>query len=181
MQARTFANQQKRRSTKSNKNSASREINANIVDLGKKHKWKDLLQVHKKDKIKFNHVNYSTIMSQLARIRNLDTRDTIDCVLSKIARILHYLSMPLRSLTLQHPNSRNAHWLLLNGKQQDIANSVWAFATLGVKAPKLFEGLDHESDRLVRDGTPQAISNSLCLCNPWSESAEVVRGVGSTE
>ena len=45
-----------------------------------------------------------------------------------------------------------------------FSNSVWACATLGVRAPKLFEALDQLSDRLLPDGAPQAISNSVWAC-----------------
>ena len=74
--ARTFANQHKQhRSKKSNNNTSPRELNGKIMELGRQKKWEDLLQVYQKEKKQFNAVNYSTIMSQLARIRQLDNRN----------------------------------------------------------------------------------------------------------
>ena len=41
---------------------------------------------------------------------------------------------------------------------------MWACATLRVKAPKLFEGLDRHNDRLLREGSPRTVANSVWAC-----------------
>ena len=41
---------------------------------------------------------------------------------------------------------------------------MWACATLGVKAPKLFKALDQQSDRLLRDFIPQDVANLVWAC-----------------
>jgi hypothetical protein len=55
-------------------------------------------------------------------------------------------------------------WLVEEGKPQTVANSVWACATLGVKAPALFAELDKNATWLVEQGDPQAVANSVWAC-----------------
>jgi hypothetical protein len=42
-----------------------------------------------------------------------------------------------------------------------VANTAWAFATLGVQAPALFDAVDKHGDWLVTEGTPQAVANTV--------------------
>jgi hypothetical protein len=34
-----------------------------------------------------------------------------------------------------------AKWLVENGNPQEIANTAWACATLGIKSPKIFDAI----------------------------------------
>ena len=66
---------QQRQQRRHLKRLAPKEINFNLVNLGKQKKWEDLLQVYQDEKTRFDDVNYSTLMSQLARIRHVDTKN----------------------------------------------------------------------------------------------------------
>ena len=74
----------------------SREINARIMALGKQHKWEDLLRVYREERTRFNDVNYATIMSQLAPIRHLDTRD------ATLLELLSDLPQQLKPVSYTH-------------------------------------------------------------------------------
>ena len=50
--------------------------------------------------------------------------------------------------------------LLRKGTPQDVANTAWAFATLGFEASALFSELDQHADRLIEHGNSQDISNT---------------------
>jgi hypothetical protein len=41
---------------------------------------------------------------------------------------------------------------------QAVANTVWAFATLGVQARELFAAVDGKVEWLVEEGSPQAVA-----------------------
>jgi hypothetical protein len=55
---------------------------------------------------------------------------------------------------------QRADWLVANGNQQDIANTAWAFATLGKKSNAWFGAIEKRSDWLVTDGSLQSIANT---------------------
>jgi len=55
---------------------------------------------------------------------------------------------------------KHAKWLVENGNPQNVANTAWAFASLGVTAPNLFFHVEKEAERLVENGSPQAVSNT---------------------
>ena len=68
-----------------------------------------------------------------------------------------------------------AAWLVENGNPQNIANTAWSFATLGIKAPNLFRLIDHNASRqqALRDVNAAlrmiivlsvALSQYSCLC-----------------
>ena len=187
LQTRTLANRNKRRSTKSTNNSnASRGINANIVDLGKQHKWKDLLQVYEKEKLKFNNVNYSTIMSQLARIRSLDTQDAtlLELVGDLPQKLKHFDARCMATTANSLAKMRipkHKRYLTVNFfaeldmvsdilfEKQDcryIALAVHASAKAKTPAPNLFANLDRNADWFLLNGNPQYISNSVWLVQP---------------
>jgi hypothetical protein len=46
-----------------------------------------------------------------------------------------------------------------NGKAQHVSNTCWAFATLGIQAPSLFDAVDKSGQWVVKEGTTQAIAN----------------------
>jgi hypothetical protein len=46
-----------------------------------------------------------------------------------------------------------------NAKPQEVANTCWSFATLGVHAPSFFAAVDKRGEWLVKIGDPQAVSN----------------------
>ena len=53
---------------------------------------------------------------------------------------------------------QRSDWLVANGSHQDIANTVWAFATLGRKSNALLAAIEKRSDWLVTNGQPQSIA-----------------------
>ena len=138
------------------------------MELGRQKKWEDLLQVYQKEKKQFNAVNYSTIMSQLARIRQLDNRN------ASLLELLNDLPQQLKHFKARNiGTTANALAKMRIPKQkryltveffaaldnvcdrlfeeqdcQSIALSAHASAKAKVPAPKLFECLDRNC-RLV--------------------------------
>ena len=58
-------------------------INKELVELGKKRRWKELLEVAEQKQASFNNVNYATLMSQLGRIRSFNKQDPRFLAISK--------------------------------------------------------------------------------------------------
>eukprot|EP00978_Attheya_sp_CCMP212_P044465 scaffold311218_cov31-Attheya_sp.AAC.1 len=46
---------------------------------------------------------------------------------------------------------KHADWLVKEGTPQEIVNTVWAFATLGVESPKLFLQVEKHAEWLVKE------------------------------
>jgi len=61
--------------------------------------------------------------------------------------------------------------LAKEGNSQELLNTAWSFATLGVKAPVFFKALEGESKRLAKEGKPQELSNTA-----WSLAALSLAG-----
>ena len=55
---------------------------------------------------------------------------------------------------------RHSRWLVREGTPQAVANTAWAFATLGFDAPNLFAEIERHSRWLVEEGTPQDVANT---------------------
>ena len=166
-----------------------RKINRKIVQLGRDHKWKEMLSLCQKQKDNFDNVNYATTMSQLGRSRSIRKDDPIlkeflDDLSKKfsvhgfgwmrsqgMANIVHAIGKMNLSgndsamrIVRRLEDNENATLLLKNGSPQAIANCVWACATLGIKSPNLFAELERNSTRLVQNGRPQEVANSVWAC-----------------
>ena len=61
-------------------------------------------------------------------------------------------------------DGKTAEWLFENGTPQNIANCVWACATLGITSPSLFRLLDGRNEWLFANITPQNIANCVWAC-----------------
>jgi len=59
---------------------------------------------------------------------------------------------------------RKGVWIVNNGKPREVANTAWAFATMGVDAPDFFEALDNNGEWLVENGEPQEVTNAAWAC-----------------
>ncbi|KAI2493157.1 hypothetical protein MHU86_21380 [Fragilaria crotonensis] len=132
-------------------------INKQIVALGKDGQWNEILNLYQKQKKNFNAVNYATVMSQLARIREVRQDDPLfEQFLADLNAKLHELGIqwlggvrPLSTIVyavgkmglLPERNSsakqimafledrKTAEWLMENGNPQDVANCAWAWYT----------------------------------------------------
>ena len=60
---------------KSGKAKRSVTINKNILKLGKHQRWKEILDLYEEESISYDTINYSTTISQLARIRETDKHE----------------------------------------------------------------------------------------------------------
>ena len=163
-------------------------INKKLVELGKKKQWRELLEVAKEEQASFNNVNYSTIMSQLGRIRSLDRSDPrFLTFLRALATIIDERGLPwiqarsasniihaIGKMKLRNSSSKRilgwistpkiAERFVEDGNPHDIANVAWACATLGFDAPNLFAEIEHRSKWLVEEGKPQAVANTALAC-----------------
>lgn len=164
--------------------------NKKIIELGRQSKWKDILQLYEKEQSDcFNNVNYATTMSQLGRIRTVNTRDPLfhsflddfACQLEsrghewlgtrQLANTLHAISkMNLKNIpgarkfvTLS-TNEQTSRFLARNGEPQEVANSAWAFAKYQLQSRTFFAELDNQADRLVSCGLPQEVANAAWAC-----------------
>jgi len=163
-------------------------INKKLVELGKKRLWKDLLKIAKEEQVRFNNVNYATVMSQLGRIRSFDRSDPhflafLKAMATKIgerglpwikpreaSNIIHAIG----KMQLRNPSTKRIlEWIstpetaaifVEKGKPQAIANTAWACATLSFEAPNLFAKIEEHSKWLVEEGDPQAVANTAWAC-----------------
>jgi hypothetical protein len=175
-----------------NAKSLAISINTQIIALGKEDRWIDILNLYQKEKQNFNAVNYSTVMSQLARIRQMPKDDPLfesflddlsaklyECGINWLGDVRHLLTtvhafmkmglQPNRNSSVNQimtfvAEAETAEWLVKNGTPQSIANCVWACGKLGIEAPKLFELLDERAEWLMNNGIPQSIANSVWAC-----------------
>ena len=164
-------------------------INKAIVQLGCDHKWKEMLSMYEKQKGSFSNINYATTMSQLGRIRSIRKdapllKAFLDDLSKKfdvhgfawignqgIANIVHAIGkMHLSSndsamrIVRRLEDDDNVTSLFENGTPQNISNSVWACAKLGIKSPNLFGELETNATWLVENGNPQNIANCVWAC-----------------
>ena len=158
--------------------------NKKIVQLGRQGKWKEMLDLFVKDKENFNNVNYSTMMSQLGRIKGVQCDDPlfiafVACIANQMktrglrwmgirqtANTVHSIAkMKLDSKESQCimtlvSEKENARLLVKEGEPQAISNVAWAFAKLGISAPALFKEIDNHAESLVTNGKFQAVANT---------------------
>jgi hypothetical protein len=161
------------------------ERNQKITQLGRQRKWKEILSLCEQESSEFDNVNYATTMSQLSRIRNMNRRDPVftqffddlatDLVnkgvtwieVRQLANILHAIgklqikSTPALSILRWVSTTKVSRTIVEEGKPQEVANTAWSFATLGFKAPKLFDAIEHRADWLVEEGNPQDVANTV--------------------
>jgi hypothetical protein len=176
-----------------NAKSLAISINKQIVALGKGGQWREILTLYQAQEKNFNAVNYTTVMSQLARIHQVQQDDPLFEIFlfhlnAKIVEFgLDWLGKDARSLSTivyavakmkllpQHNSTakqimtflgdkRTAKWLMEHGNPQDIAHCIWACGTLGIEAPNLFQLLDKRAPWLMEHGNPQDIANCTWAC-----------------
>ncbi|KAI2491572.1 hypothetical protein MHU86_22977 [Fragilaria crotonensis] len=175
-----------------NAKSLAISINKRIVELGKDGHWRQILNLYEKQKNDFNAVNYSTAMSQLARIRQAQKDDPLfeefladlssklnknGIIWAGDVRQLSTVVHAVAKMRLQPKHNASANgimafmveseivdWIFENGKPQEIANCVWACGALGIEAPALFNLLDQKADWFVDNATPQGVANCLWAC-----------------
>lgn len=160
-------------------------LNKKIIEIGKTRVWNDLLDLYANEKAAFNEVNYATILSQLSRIRRGGPRRE-PAVLGLIVQDVCQLEMEgfaVRDMVniahsqaklRMHNNPYTKEYfarmdrcstkILDEGNLQDISNSVWACATLGLQCSNLFAGLDGCTEKILEEGDPQHISNTVWAC-----------------
>ena len=133
--------------------------NKEIAEYEKKRDWKGLLRFAKGKQGGFNDVNWSTLFSKLGRFKR-DTRtivrdpdfrsimkgleervkgEGIEWVgVREVANTVHALGrMRVRSSVILGAVERDCERLVREGNPQDIANTIWAMATLQHDAPKV--------------------------------------------
>ena len=175
-----------------NSNQKSISINKTIVLLGKDGRWKEILTLYQDQKQHFNAINHATVMSQLGRIRQIKKEDPLFGAfladlntnlhthgikwmggVREVANIVHAIGkvgLPQTSngsalnILRLAGDAEAAEWLFDNGKQQEIANCVWAFGALGIKSPNLFRLLDQRAEWLFENRSTQTFSNCVWAC-----------------
>lgn len=165
--------------------------NEKIIALGKDGRWREILILYHKEKYTINAINSSTVMSQLARIRQTRQDDPLFKLflahistsideggikwlgdvrqLSNIVHAMAKMGLDLRlnssanQIMTFMANSETVEWMFAKGTPQNITNSVWACGKLGVVAPNLFKALDEQVDWVI-DGGTQGIANCAWAC-----------------
>lgn len=164
---------------------APRRINKQIVSCGKKRDWLTILKLHQKKRHEFNAINYSTAMSQLAKIQNVSLRDpriedllegiysllqnnpSIWTIRTKVT-ILHAIAkMKLNSAAARHSVNlilNEASAIVEDGNPISVSLTAWSVATMELDTPQLFEAIDRHAKHLTRLGNPQTMSNTAHAC-----------------
>jgi hypothetical protein len=157
-----------------------------ITDLKKEQDAAKLLKLISDEVDRFNGVNYGNAWSSLASMKKhhggirsdprfrrfiADTAKRITddragelLSVQSHANIMHSIAkLGVSALDVHSITSgmiSKGEWLVKNGNSQDVANTCWAFATLGVHAPSLFAAVDKNGRWLVETGTQQAVANT---------------------
>lgn len=137
---------------------------------------KDLLSIFSKDRVSFDSVPYSTLMSRLCpRDKAAAKRDPLYSQLiaslpgivgtvgtQAFANIAHALPKmqeqdagPVLFLI-----EKRAAWLVEEGGRQHSLG----LRTLGIPAPKLVAAIDANANWLVKEGDPQNVANAVLAC-----------------
>jgi very-short-patch-repair endonuclease len=160
---------------------ASKRIISSIMSCGKKGDWMEILQIHQRTGEDFNAVNYSIALNQLSKIKTVRRQhprleslvegvsvhlkgNPLEWIVRNKVMTLHAIA----KLRLDFPaagvaiNSilQDAVVIAERGNPQDIANTVWAVATMGIESPLLFEAINTHPACIIADGTPQEIANT---------------------
>ena len=173
---------------RTNPNPAAFAINKELVELGEKKQWRELLELAKEEQASLNNVNYATIMSQLGRIRSFNKEDPrfvgfLKAMATKIeerglpwirAREASNIIHAIAKMQLRNPGTKRIlEWIstpdtaasfVEEGKPQEVVNTAWAFAKLGFDAPDLFAQIESRSKWLVDEGKPQEVANTAWAC-----------------
>ena len=174
-------------------------INKKLVELGQKKQWRELLEVAEEEQASFNNVNYATVMSQLGRIRSLDRSDPrFLAFLQALAAIIDERGLPwiqarsaanivhaIGKMKLRNPSTKRIlEWIskpetaarfVKEGEPQEVANTAWACATLGVEAPKLFAEIEIRIEMACPGREASGCSqHSLGMRDPWLQSTKLV-------
>jgi len=164
-------------------------LNKQIVALGHKQIWKDILMIYHKHKREMEVSNIATIYNQLSKIKFLDKQDpdflqfvneTISQIQSKTVKEIgsRYFATILHSSVKLGPSTKSSSLKLiaqLNCKEnvlylfesknvQRVSNCIWACAKLGIQSPYLFSLLESRADWLFENGTCQEVSNCIWAC-----------------
>ena len=168
----------------------SRSINKQLIALGRDEKWKDMLMLFKEQRQHFDAINYSTLMSKLGRIRQVQKDDPLlRALVYDLSEKLHtdgiaWMGNPRTLATIVHAiakmglgsnlsamkimrlvdHGETAEWLVDTGDPHSIANCVWACGKLKIQSPNLFQMLDERAQWFVDHGTPQALANCVYVC-----------------
>ena len=86
----------------------------------------------------------------------LSRRESTGCCQHCLGICNTWIEAPKLFAEIEHRSS----WLVKEGNPQDVANTAWAFATLGYDAPKLFAEIEQQSSWLVKEGNPQDVANT---------------------
>ena len=173
---------------RSNNHNPAIAINQRLVELGQKKQWRQLLEVAEEEQASLNKVNYATIMNQLGRIRSFDRSDSrflsfLQALATRIeeqglpwiqARQASNIVHAIGKMQLRNPSTKSIlNWIstpqtaeifVKEGNPHDIANVVWACATLSFEARNLFAEIELRSKWFVEEGTPQAVANMAWAC-----------------
>jgi hypothetical protein len=165
--------------------------NIRIVALGRDRDWEGILALYHEQSKHFNNVNLATSMSQLGRIRSVNTQDptflrfvddltnTIEARglewmgIQGIANIVHAIGkMQLKSNSSRRilefvARQDNAHAIIvMKGDPQAVANICWAMAKLGRSDifPSFMGILEDQVHWFVKEGNPQDVANIASAC-----------------
>ena len=59
------------------------------------------------------------------------------------------------------PDARSINKVAKDGNSQAVANTAWAFATLGHDCPNLLDEIEKHVDWLAKNGSSQAVANVI--------------------
>jgi hypothetical protein len=126
--------------------SAAIAINKKITELGRNRQWKEMLLIHKKEKESFDGVCYATMMSQLGRIRSVDSRNP------NFSAFLDDLGNQVKV--------RGFRWLGPRG----VGNIMNTIGKMNLKNHNtsriLFSQLEKHAEWFVQEGNPQDLRHS---------------------
>jgi len=141
-----------------------------MIGLGKSKDWNGLLELIIKEQMNFDNVNYATAMSQLGRIWSFDKSDPrflsymqglVELIEKRglpwiqarsISNIVHAVAkMQIKNQSTEQITNwisqpEVAAQFVKEGNPQAVANTVWAFATLGYDAPNMFAEIEQNAE-----------------------------------
>ena len=161
-------------------------LNKRLVELGKKQRWQDLLEVAEQERVNFNNVNYATVICQLGHMQSFNKNKEDPrflAFLQALATAMEERGLPwiqarsasniihaIGKMKLRNPSTKRIlKWIsnpevaakfVMEGAPREIANTAWACATLGFAAPSLFAEIHRQSKWLVQTGNSQDVANT---------------------
>ena len=163
-----------------------KQQNATMKDLAVRGEWKEVLGYAESNMDNFNYVNWSTMFTNLGRIRGakrtiarddafrrvlgefeckVGSNDFQDIGIQALANTVYSLgNMGVRSdVILGGVNGVAAERIAFEGKPQEISMVAYALARLNEREAAFFATMESMggSKRLAREGKPQEISNTI--------------------